>query len=276
MSAVHELSLQPESFQYISEVKRPTAKAGFIADIIVDQLLKNKISKINDQTYIDAATEVDYYHGLLSEKQLNDLKIKVEPYIKQRLEFKETYTDAKVPIFLDPKMGERLNNCLTALNDNSQIQSLLHPEGLLESPISENEQTILLNVEIKVNDKDPIILRLKSKLDNFTIDKETNIITVNDVKTTGKVVELFNDAIHSFHYQREMGMYSYLLKLAAEKYYGMFNPIIKSNFLVVQTTPQYYTKVVPMTKRLFLNGFNEFKTLLKMVAYYTVYPEEIY
>lgn len=62
----------------------------------------------------------------------------------------------------------------------------------------------------------------------------------------------------------------------------MKNPTIKSNFLVVSTvpdtrssTPKFYTKVVPMTRKLFLKGFNEFRDLTKRVAYYTLHPNEI-
>ena len=46
----------------------------------------------------------------------------------------------------------------------------------------------------------------------------------------------------------------------------MKDPTIKGNFLVVSTIPNYYTKVVPMTKGLYLKGFNEFKELLTLVA----------
>ena len=274
-SAVHGLALQPESFQYLPFIQRPTAKVGFIADILVDIMIKESRS-VTDEDIIAAATEVDYYHGNLNEKQLSDLKDKIRDYAKQRLEFNNDYKGDKVPIFLDPKMGESLGLCLNALNQNNKIQSLLHPEGIIEAPVSENERTILLDVEAKVGDKEPIILRLKSKLDNFTIDTETNVITVNDIKTTGKMVNLFDDAVSTYRYNREMAMYSYLLSLCASKFYGMENPTIKSNFLVVSTIPQYYTKVVPMTRSLFLKGFEEFKKLTKMVAYYTVHPEERY
>lgn len=65
-------------------------------------------------------------------------------------------------------------------------------------------------------------------------------------------------------------MYSYLLKLCAEKFYGLNNPSIKGNFLVVSLIPEYNSLVYPMTPRLFKQGFNEFKYLLKTVAYLNV------
>ena len=63
-------------------------------------------------------------------------------------------------------------------------------------------------------------------------------------------------------------MYAYLLSLCAKKFFNLDNPKIKGNFLVVSTIPNYYTKVVPMTKKMYLQGFKEFSQLLKLVAYY--------
>ena len=45
-----------------------------------------------------------------------------------------------------------------------------------------------------------IILKLKAKLDNYTIDKEANIVTVNDVKTYRTDLTMNCEA---FHYYRE-------------------------------------------------------------------------
>lgn len=281
-SAVHELMLQPESFEIVNCVDRPTAKAGFIADIVYDKMKKQNVSEPTDDMLIEAAAEVDYYHGILDGDKLPNLHSKIDQYLQDRWKYEQSYNGEKELVYLDSKNRDRLNGCLTALQKNKKIMDLLHPEGLIETPISENERTILLDVRVETPDCEPVIIRLKSKLDNFTIDRETNTITVNDIKTTGKIVSLFNDAVENFHYSREMGMYSWLLSLCAEKFYGMKNPTIKSNFLVVSTipdtregTPKFYTKVVPMTRTLFLKGFNEFRDLTKQVAYYTVHPNEI-
>ena len=44
--------------------------------------------------------------------------------------------------------------------------------------------------------------------------------------------------------------------------------LIKGNFLVVSTIPEYGTKVYPMTPKLFKSGIAEFKYLLQCVAYF--------
>lgn len=63
-------------------------------------------------------------------------------------------------------------------------------------------------------------------------------------------------------------IYTWLLTLVAKKYYNMENCTAKSNYLVVSTIPDYYTKVFPVTKKDFMKGWNEFKYLLRLVAYY--------
>ena len=63
--------------------------------------------------------------------------------------------------------------------------------------------------------------------------------------------------------------YSFLLNLVAKKFYNIDNATIKGNYLVVSTIPKYYTKVVKMTKKMYHEGFEEFKMLLRLVAYYT-------
>ena len=57
------------------------------------------------------------------------------------------------------------------MKNNKKVQNLLHPKGLIDDPISECEQAILLDAKVEVPGLDPFIVRLKSKLDNYTIDK---------------------------------------------------------------------------------------------------------
>lgn len=81
-------------------------------------------------------------------------------------------------------------------------------------------------------------------------------------------------ALIKYHYYREMALYSWLLTMAAKKNYNIENPKIRSNFLVVETIPNFSTKVVPMTRELFNKGFKEFTHLLKLVAFYCMHGYE--
>lgn len=274
-SAIHECVLQPESFYLVNEVDRPTAKTGYIADYCWD--MSDKSGKLPlDDIFQTAAVKFDYYSGLLTKTKLETLKKNITPYFKQRAAYESTGHDVSFhPIYLDPKSRDRLNGCLTSLATNAPIQALLNP---LDSSGKElphgNEKTILLDVQIEIPDQKPFVLRLKSKLDNYTIDEENNVIIVNDLKTTSKWCKYFNEAFTNFHYFREMGMYTYLLNLVSQKYFNLKNPEIQSNCLVVETMPDYMSSVYKVSNNELVRGFKEFTYLLRLVAFYTAFGYE--
>lgn len=265
MSAVHELVLQPELFYLCFDIDRPTSKAGFMADELYNQF---KGEDPTDEAIIAASDKIDYYKGKMNDKRIAELRDKCENYWRTRAEYEKTLTDTRTPIYLDPKSRERVQQCVHALERNKKIQDLLTPSGIIETPASENEQAILLDVRVEVPGVNPFILRLKAKLDNYTVDRETNTIVVNDVKTIGKILSYFEDNFDKFHYHRELAIYSWLLGLCAKKFYEMEECTVKSNCLVVSTIPDYYTKVYEVTKKDFSKGWNEFKNLLRLVAQY--------
>ena len=266
-SLVHQQLLQPESFEVIGEVFKPTAKAGLMSDY----LYKSDGTTPTDDEIKAASYVIGYYKDKLTTNRLKEFRDKAEPYWRDRFIY-ETNNPFKEGdrerIYTNEGNYNILVNCLKSLNDNKEIQKLLHPLGITEDPYSANEQTILLNVEISIPGYESRVYKLKSKLDNFTIDKEENIITVNDLKTTSRLAKEFDPTY--FHYQRELGMYSYMLKLCAKKFFNLENPSIKGNFLVVSTIPEYNSLIYPMTNKLFKSGFEEFKYLLKTVSYLNI------
>ena len=134
--------------------------------------------------------------------------------------------------------------------------------------IAQNVATELQNVEATYA---PRLLSTEQQL----ADKVNYFNTVNDLKTTGDLINNFaKGALIKYHYYREMALYSWLLTMAAKKNYNIENPKIRSNFLVVETIPNFNTKVVPMTRELFNKGFKEFTHLLKLVAFYCMHGYE--
>lgn len=263
-SAVHELVLQPDSFELSEDVGKPTAKLGVMADELYPIFVERDVTK---DDVVKASDKVDYYKGKITKDRANDVISECSNYWTKRKERELDITQDREIIYLDNKSLEIVKSCVSALNSNKQVQNLLHPKGLLQDPISENEQAILLDVKAECPNGSEFILHLKSKLDNYTIDLETNTIVVNDIKTIGKIVSEIDNNIKKFHYSREFAMYIYLLKLCAEKFYGLVNPKISANYLAVSTIPNFFTKVRPVTYGEIREGFHEFRTLLKYVAY---------
>lgn len=265
-SYTHMLTLQRELFLLVDEVDKPTAKLGALADRLYPIFKNSGVVSVED--IVKESTVIDYYGGNLSEKKIENVYSKCIPYWESRRQFEDTYSGDRQLIYADPKTRETVWNCVRALESNQYIQELLHPSGICSTPFSENEKAILLDVMVEMPTKNAFTLSLKAKLDNYTIDLESNVVTVNDVKTIGKILSEMPNNITKFHYNREFAVYSYLLNLCASKFYGMINPTIKGNYLVVSTIPNYYSKIIPLTKGMYIEGFNEFKYLLRLVAYY--------
>ncbi|MEE3343907.1 MAG: hypothetical protein VZS44_07455 [Bacilli bacterium] len=260
---IHENVLEPEKYEVIEGVFKPTAKAGLMADA----LYKSDGTTPTDDEIKSMSYKIGYYKDKLTSNRLKEFRDKAEPYWRDRFLFEQNNPlGEKKRIFTDEKNYNLLVNCLKTLNENKDIQKLLHPSGLVEEPIVGNERTILMDIEMKVPDYEPRIYHLKAKLDNFSIDSEEKIITVNDLKTTSRPAVQFDPTF--FSYQREIAFYSWLIKLCAKKFYNVENATTKGNFLVVSTIPEYNTLVYPMTPKLFLSGWKEVLYLLKTVAYF--------
>lgn len=261
-SAVHELCLQPEYFELAPSLGKPTAKMGAVADELYPVWLQHPV-RTSDIT--EASSKVNYYKGKLNADRIKQVNEQCIPYWKARKNAQ--LVSGKEIIYLDDKSRDTVFNCVEALTNNSQVQELLHPSGLIDAPISLNENALLLDVQAECPNGKSFIIHLKAKLDNFTIDLESDTIVVNDIKTIGKVVSEIDSNINRYHYSRELAMYLYLLRLYVIKEYNIENPTMKANYLVVSTIPQYYTKVRAMTKQECAQGLHEFRTLLRYAAY---------
>lgn len=261
-SAVHELVLQNESFELAPALGKPTAKMGAMADELYPVWLEHPI-RTSDIT--EASNKINYYKGKLTPDRIKQVNEQCIPYWKARK--KLVSNSNKELIYLDDKSRDTVYNCSEALINNPQVQELLHPSGLIDAPISLNENALLLDVQAECPNGKTFIMHLKAKLDNFTIDLESDTVVVNDVKTIGKVVSEIDSNISKYHYSRELAMYLFLLRLYVIKEYGIENPTMKANYLVVSTIPQYYTKVRAMTKKECYEGLHEFRTLLRYAAY---------
>ena len=174
------------------------------------------------------------------------------------------------PIYLDPKSREKLQLCLASVEANKEVQDLLHPKGVFEEPISMNEAALFMDVKAEHEGKETI-LKLKGKLDNFTIDTETNEVVLNDLKTTGHWLIDFGDSFKKYHYNRQMAMYAWMLRSYVEKQYNIKPSSLMANMLLVCTVPDYRAGVFRVTNGEIRKGFLEFKDLLQRVAYCELY-----
>ena len=146
-SLVHQQVLEPDIASVVEGVYKPTAKAGLMADALYNP---NGTTPTDDD--IKAMSyKIGYYKDKLTPNRLKEFRDKAEPYWRDRYIFeqKNPISDNK-RIYTDEKSFGLLNSCLESLNNNQEIQKLLHPTGLVEEPINMNEHTILMDIEMQV------------------------------------------------------------------------------------------------------------------------------
>ena len=267
-SAVHEQILQPHLFKLADDTGKPTAKMGGMADELYDTYCQREIT---DEDIINASDKVDYYKGKMTADRIKEVREKCSTYWAVRYKQELDLTETREIRYLDLPMLEKARACIQSLQSNQAAMDLLHPKGLIEDPISECEQAILLDVKATMPDGSEVTLHMKAKLDNYTIDKESNIIKINDVKTHGQMLNTFDISKVKYHYHREIAFYMFLLSLIAKHKYNMDSPNKQANYLVVSTMPNFYSKVVPISFAEIRRGFDEFQKLLRYSAYLMCY-----
>lgn len=268
-SAVHCIVLQPNDFVIAPLTTKPTAKLGLMADALYKQYCEK--NEVTTEEIIEASNKVDYYKGKINDQRIVEIISKCQPYWDGRRDWETRSQDKREPIFLDSRMWNAANSCIKSVDQNKEIHKLLYPVGLTEDPFVLNEGTLLMDVKAVVDGQE-VILKLKAKLDSFTIDKENDTIILNDLKTTGHLlVDFGNGSFQTYHYGRQMAMYLWMLKLYAQKVYNMEHPKMYANMMLVSTIPDYRSGVYGCKTNEIADGFKEFKRLLRMVAYCEVY-----
>lgn len=267
-SAVHGVLLQPEYFK-IADIRKPSGKLGLFMENVYKYRLTGKT--ISESIEL-SSQESDYYRNKLTDKRLKAaIKSSIEFYL-DRIKYIED--PDKITLYLSDSNFSKYINCLESI-ESSRFNDILYPSGIVTDVEVYNEYAIL--ADIKLTGEINKIVKVKAKLDNFTIDHENEVITLNDVKTTGRKADYFMGnyiydesgqkiwipgSLEKYHYYRQFGMYMLLLQAALNKPNYKYN----CNVLVVETTPDFKTKVCKVTNKWIKKGLVEFKKLLILAA----------
>lgn len=267
-STVHECLLQPNEFELGPKIDRPTAKLGLVMDAIPG-FLKEGIGL--DEAIKQAALKVDYYSNSINSK-LNLIKETWNDYSERLEELNKTPTN-KVRRILANKEWDVVNACLESCKANKDIMNLLHPTTVFGDPIETYfEDALFMDYIVIYKHRNCAVLPFKMKADNWTIDSDSKIITLNDLKTTGKSVNYFmkeDGSFNHYDYSRQMAVYSQILWYFCMKNYGLCanDWKINSNMLVVETVPRYWSKAYVVNPSQIEHGKKKFNELLCRVAY---------
>lgn len=261
-SLVHEALLQPNSFELIQCIYKPSNKLGTLLDKIYD--LRKKHYKIKD-AIIKASNEVDYYKNKISDKRIkNIINSGLKYYIYL---YKSNYSE-NVRV-LDINLFNKVKDCIDSCYNtfSKKIKNNLYSE------FSEyrNERAFICDIKITFPNNNSEIIKFKSKIDNFIIDNFNDNIILNDLKTTGKNINLFFNKIineemplgsfYTYHYYRQLAVYKYILETK-------YNKQIKSNLMIVESSYPFNYDIASIDTDILNYGLYEFKKLLCFVAFY--------
>lgn len=270
-SAVHCATLQPDEFILAPKCNKPTAKLGATVEK-VKYYRKKGYSIYN--AIKQAAWDCDYYRNSIDSKVKDIIKKGFSYYWQTR-----NYEDNVIT--LPDRDWEAATACIENVEKDRTIQKLLHPTDEWGDNLpSFNEDALFINVIVTYKGK-CVTLPLKMKADNWTIDEENKVLTLNDLKTTSSPVAWFMNeeygSFHKYHYYRQFALYMMILKNYCMLNYGVNKKWKLRGHVLVVNTQDFQTKVCYVTKEHMKLGKKEYEKLLKMIAYYELfgYEEEV-
>ena len=274
---VHEILLQPESFVLGPYLGKPNAKLGEV----IDQIWLNRQdgNSIYDSIHM-ACEKVDYFKNQIDKKIRFILENGWE-YYKKLSEPRWKKANAE-EIMLCEKDYNTVSTCLKSCYENQDVMNKLHPKNVFGEDIqSRCEDALFIDFIITYKDKKCARIPFKLKIDNWTIDFDEKVITLNDLKTTSKPLNWFmNPEYGSFvHYNYYRQMYCYMLVLwyyCQHKYGASKAAGWKSdcNILAVQTTENCESRCFNISQSWLKMGKVEWEMLMKRVAAYEIFGWE--
>ena len=266
---IHALLLQPEQYKIADYDYKPTAKMGKVLDRI---MVYRKQGKSIQESIDLARIDVNYYPTKFSKLRQDQL---IRGGLRYYLDFYNV--DKSDLIFYPMYKRELVHECLQNIRNCRSIMQHLETDNDFYDKESYNEISFFIDVAITFPDGENVILPFKLKMDNFTIDNECKIITLNDLKTSGRPFHEFmgkeldgefkNGSFIRFHYHRQIAVYMLILQLYCTYLLGLEGYTYKSNMLVVETRPPFNCGAFSVNNSYIKEGLKEFKQLMCKVAY---------
>lgn len=276
-TAIHALLLEADS----NELSTFVAPKGVVRDIIDTTYKLVKNGQSFDMALSIAVKYHNYYNGEPGEKRMQSLVAATSDYYDYLSDVKEG------EIILDATMRSTVISCVSSVKANPEAyKAICSPEGdfdFLDNRKYFNEDVMTCEYQTK----DGTVLKLKNKVDSWSIDVENKILYLTDLKTTSSSIDTFmgqngiqvfeyadmrpsfiHGSFHKYHYYRQMYMYYKILETYATQEYG-FDPEtwkVEVRMVVVETTGSNRSAIFNVSDELMQAGKQEMEFLLEMIA----------
>jgi len=281
-SAIHALLLEKDK-NYLSEFEKPGGKVSILIKTAYILSTRESNPLPYEEAIVVACKTYDYYSNCLSENRIQSLIEKGAAY----LDFlKEDSKPGMVVLTADQR--DKCLKCVGSVKANPHAFALLYPE-ISETVLSFDEDVILMDVIAKFKGglvDEEIIMPTKGKIDNWSIDLNTNTIIMNDLKSTGSPIQSFpgrwqedkykegelifiEGSYQKYHYNRQLAFYMAMLVAYCNKQYGNREWNLQINIIAVETIYPFRCQVFRIGQQSLQKGMKEYNDLVKRVAYHT-------
>ena len=251
-SLLHCLLLEEDKFHdkyVVSPVNLPGDSIKNVVDkVFVKALITNNLDlslEQNEFEILDILKEINLYQSLKTDAQ------RVEKVV----------TDASISYY----------NFLASKGDKAVIdeETLNKVKGYAEIVRSNNKITSLLNIGGTYSQSEvPLVMDtqydfgLRGFVDNINIDHDAKVIYINDLKTSGKMLQDFPETIDYYKYWLQAAVYCKLVRAN----YSLGNYLIKFHFIVVDKLTQCYAfEVSTVTLNSWMDKLDE---IMKIADYH--------
>lgn len=286
-SAIHKMVLEGDKY-ILSEVDKPNGKLGTVIDkaYFLYKLKERMGDTVTLEGLIEEAAQMaDYYTGALTEDRIQDAAVKGRQYF----EFLIAKGDRRDVVILTPILKARLEKATNSIKANRDILALIRPSDSIFDVKHFREDVIVGECVV-----DGITLKLKCKVDSWSIDFDNKVITLNDLKSTGASIQGFMGrygtvfepteggdvkatdewvpgSFQKWHYHRQMGMYAMMLKECCREEFQIEDIDeweFHVNMIVAETVAPFNAYPFMVRKAWLDAGLIELRKLLGIIAWH--------
>lgn len=300
-SAVHRAVLEGDKF-VLAEVSKPSGKLAKVVELAIPYYKKGSMSY--EVAMMKAMMDLDYY-GETRTAARNDTATENG---KEYFDFLMKTQDTSSLIILAPEQREKFLKAIDSIKNNKSIEELLHPSNSVFNILHFSEDVLTGEILVKIQESDKsmgigsatqVTIPVKCKIDNWTIDFDNKVITLNDLKTSSypiqnfmgrwvkvnepiepgseKIVEVdkfLPGSFQKWHYQRQMAIYGAMLVSHCEKEYNieiLDGWSIKTNMIVAETIAPFNAYSFEVTEDWLMSGYSELERVMGRLAWHTLY-----
>lgn len=202
--AIHCLLFEPDNFNSKFNVVPGKSPSDSVRNVLKNMSLhtdEEKLNNVEDFIILDSLKEMNLYQSLKAD-EARIAKIKNE----DNAPYWEFLSNPAVDV-IDQDTLQKCKDSVDQLKDNTSVMSMFenNQTDFDLDPIESYAEKYL------VSELDGYPFGLHGYIDHYVIDHETKIVTISDLKTTGKTVADFRDTVDFYNYWLQAAIYCKLV-----------------------------------------------------------------